>query len=337
MTESSDPTIFQDYARAPVPPEKRRGALFLAVVFTACAVSLASMLLGGSLAIGLTLRQAVVAIFLGNLLSAVIACLTSKVAIETHLSAAMICRTTFGRHGAILVVGIYALSAWGWFGVQTGLFGDTLARLVKLVFQLDVSPDVIRLFVLGGGLLMMSTAIFGYRAIEKLSTITLPLMGGLILVSLVVVLREHGVGTVLAAPPLGAPIGLGVGISMVAGSFMAAAVGAPDIMRYARNMRDAVIAVFSGFMLGLGGTVLVATMCAKATGESNIVEIMVSLGWGASAMVVLILAQWTTNDNNLYSSGLALSAIIRHCRSGSSLSFRAASGLSWQCLGSTSL
>ena len=43
----------------------------------------------------------------------------------------------------------------------------------------------------------------------------------------------------------------------------------------------------------------------------NIVEVMISkLGLGIIAAIVLILAQWTTNDNNLYSSVLGLSNAI---------------------------
>lgn len=37
---------------------------------------------------------------------------------------------------------------------------------------------------------------------------------------------------------------------------------------------------------------------------------MVHLGLGIPALAVLILAQWTTNDNNLYTSSLGLSNII---------------------------
>ena len=38
---------------------------------------------------------------------------------------------------------------------------------------------------------------------------------------------------------------------------------------------------------------------------------MLGLGWGTGAMLVLILAQWTTNHNNLYSSALGFSVIFR--------------------------
>jgi cytosine permease len=36
---------------------------------------------------------------------------------------------------------------------------------------------------------------------------------------------------------------------------------------------------------------------------------MSSLGWTIPALIVLIFASWTTNDNNLYSASLGLSAI----------------------------
>jgi cytosine permease len=47
------------------------------------------------------------------------------------------------------------------------------------------------------------------------------------------------------------------------------------------------------------------------TNNWDAVKIMLGLGWGILGMLVLVLAQWTTNDNNLYSSALAFAVIFR--------------------------
>jgi cytosine permease len=93
------------------------------------------------------------------------------------------------------------------------------------------------------------------------------------------------------------------------------AIGAiigPDIARYAKSTKDAVISSYVGFLGGFSVVLIIAAILAKATAQVDIVAIMLGVGWGTGAMLVLILAQWTTNDNNLYSSALGFSVIFKN-------------------------
>jgi cytosine permease len=103
----------------------------------------------------------------------------------------------------------------------------------------------------------------------------------------------------------------GVAASIIAGSFMVGAVIGPDITRYAKNAKHAVGASIIGFFVGFSLMVYAGSILAQATGQWDVVQIMIGLGWGLIAMVVLVLAQWTTNDNNLYSAALNFSVIFR--------------------------
>jgi cytosine permease len=298
-----------DYAREPVPQEKTRGWVSTGLVYIGCAICLSAFLMGGILAMGMTLSNAIIATLLGTLVLAVITFFCSKVGTYTHLSTAMICKFTFGLKGALLVAVLYAMCAWGWFGVQVGLFGDTVGSMINMMFGIEVAPIVIKIFMLAGGLLMMSSAIMGYRAIELLSIIAVPLIAILMILSLFKVLQGHTFKELQGAH-ISTPLGMGAGISMVAGSFMAGAVGAPDVIRYARNFKQSALAAIFGFIIGFGSTVIIAAICAKAVGDANIVNVMVTLGWGFFGMIVLILAQWTSNDNNIYSASLGFSIVL---------------------------
>ena len=57
--------------------------------------------------------------------------------------------------------------------------------------------------------------------------------------------------------------------------------------------------------------IMIAAFLSKVTGISDINQIFLSLGMGLPAVLVLILAQWTTNDNNLYSSALGFSIVFQ--------------------------
>ena len=299
-----------DYARMPVPEEKRRSWIGSGVVFVGCAISLSAFLLGGTLAMGLSLTNTIIAVMAGSGILSLMTCVCAKVALHTHLSTSMICKFTFGVRGAALVGLIYAIVAWGWFGVQVGLFGDTISSMYTLMTGGTFSAAAIKVIMVLGGVLMTSSAIFGYKSIEKLSILAIPLISILMLASLYLVLRGETYADLDMPALINTPMSIGVGISSVIGAFAAGAVGSPDILRYAKNFKDTVKATVLGMMIGFGITIIIAAVCAKATGEANIVNIMIGLGWGVLAMIVLILAQWTSNDNNIYSASLGFSVVF---------------------------
>jgi cytosine permease len=298
-----------DYARIPVPEDKKRGWMSSAIIYIGCAISLSAFLLGGTLASGLTLTQAIIAVFLGTLLLAAMACICAEVAMYTGLSTPMIGKFTFGQKGAAICGLLYAMCGWGWFGVQVGLFGDTIGQMYYLITGNTMSEIGVKVVILLGGILMTSTAIIGFKSIEKLSWISIPLIGVLMIASLVVVLRGHTYGD-LNTTFITSPMTLGAGISITIGSFAAGAVGSPDFLRYGKGFKDTAKAMVVGLVVGFGATIVISAFCAKAAGEANIVNIMIGLGWGMLAMLVLVLAQWTSNDNNVYCGSLGFSVVF---------------------------
>ena len=298
-----------DFARKPVPEDKKRGWASSAVVYIGCAISISAFTLGGSLATGLTLNESIIAVLAGALVLAAMACLCAEPAMYIGLSTSMIGKFTFGLKGAALVGLLYAGCAWGWFGVQAGLFGDTIGQMFRLMTGNALPPAGVKVIIVIGGLLMTTSAIFGFKSIEKLSWIAIPAIAILMAASLVMVLKGHTYSE-LNTSFITNPMSLGTGISLVIGSFAAGAVGSPDILRYAKNFKDTVKAMVIGLVIGYGITIVIAAACAKAVGDANIVTVMIGLGWGVLAMVVLVLAQWTSNDNNVYSGSLGLSVVF---------------------------
>lgn len=265
-----------DFASKPVPEDKKRGWASSAVVYIGCAISISAFTLGGSLATGLTLNESIIAVLAGALVLAAMACLCAEPAMYTGLSTSMIGKFTFGLKGAALVGLLYAGCVWGWFGVQAGLFGDTIGQMFRLMTGNALSPAGVKVIIVIGGLLMTTSAIFGFKSIEKLSWIAIPAIAILMVASLVMVLKGHTYSE-LNTSFITNPMSLGTGISLV---------------------------------IGYGITIIIAAACAKAVGDANIVTVMIGLGWGVLAMVVLVLAQWTSNDNNVYSGSLGLSVVF---------------------------
>ena len=78
-----------------------------------------------------------------------------------------------------------------------------------------------------------------------------------------------------------------------------------------QKVRQAWIASIVGYIIANSFMVIAGCVTAMATGSGDLPEAMVAAGMSIPALMILIAAQWTTNDNNLYSASLALSNLIK--------------------------
>lgn len=308
MVNKNEANLVQDFELEPVPQDKRKGWGKLSIVWIGGIVALSATALGGALGGGLSMTDAVIASFVGCFILAILSALCCVVGAKTGLSTSLVSMFALGRYGSYAVSVIVAIALFGWFGVQLDLFGTSLHNVIVDVFNLNINPKIL---VVIGGILMTTTAFIGYKAIEKLSLIAVPLLGILLVGSLIKVMNGKSFSEVTAAPIMGDPLTIGLSISLIIGSLAIGAIIGPDISRYAKSPKDAIIASFVGFFVGFSIVLIIAAILAKATAQVDIVSIMLGLGWGTGAMLVLILAQWTTNDNNLYSSALGFSVIFK--------------------------
>jgi cytosine permease len=198
--------------------------------------------------------------------------------------------------------------------VQAAFF----ARTIQFYFKTDFSLPIFSFLC---GIVMMIPAIFGIRGLSALSWMASPFMiviflWGLIKMGFHFLPSETLVSLALNHKPDPYPLTLGAAASIVAGGFIVGAITSADIFRYARpRMKDiflpATVAMLVSAFLHLVGSVL-----AMNTGvyHERLPELVIDnqyLGLGFIGFLVLLLAQWTTNDSNIYSSVLALNNIFR--------------------------
>lgn len=293
-----------DYEHGVVPQDQRKGWLSIAFVWIAIGIDLSGAFLGVALAAGMDFAPAMAATGLGSLLLGLLAMACAYVGSATGLSTAMISRAVFGRiGGAVLAIAI-TVSMVGWFAVQAGFFGQNAQIAFTEFTGLDVPVQV---FTGIGGVLMAITAFWGYRSINRLSTVAVPLLLLLLIVGVVVAFSTRG--TDALSTPVETTIGFGAAVSLVMGIFILGVVMAPDMARWAKTPKQAMAAGFVGFFFGNAIILVVAIVLARVMDASELMTIFFALGLGGIAVIVLILAQWTTNTTNLYSAGLAFSSI----------------------------
>ena len=290
-----------------VAEDDRRGWFFLAAIQIGVSICVPLFALGGQLGRHTRFIDLVPAVFAGALLSAFFGTLTGLVGLRARVPTAMLMRVAFGKHGGKAVAGILILTLFGWFGVQTEMLVDSIRVLLTSSLGLDV-PRVP--LTIACGILMSSTAIIGFRALGKVAYIAVPLLLAVITVPTWIALRTHDVEPLLGAPSAEVPYPFGLIVAIISGGHMVAVTIAPDLTRFLRSPRDAVIGMGVSLGCALPILLLLAALLAVIYRSADLVSILVAAGVGAPSLLVIVLATWTSNDKNLYESSLSLATLF---------------------------
>lgn len=294
-----------DYARSRVPQEKRRSLIGLSMVLIGFCISMAGLYTGASLMGSLNIKEAITAVIVGNIILTIYAGLVGAMGAREGVSTSMLIRHSFGSAGSKIISVIFAVTLVGWYGYQCGFFGQTIhAMFPNLGF---ISEPVVA--GIWGGLLMMTTAFIGFKGLSLLSNIAAPAIFIISGIGLAVASAKiGGWDGMMAILPTG-DITFGSAVTMIVGAFAVGGVIQPDVTRYAKNTKDTVIATAIGYIIAHSFVIIAGYIMCLVSGNPDVAQAMLII-IGAPALIVLILAQWTTNDNNLYSSSLAFSNII---------------------------
>lgn len=303
--------FMEDYALSPVPREKRRSWLTLFAEWIGFTAVIGCMYTGVALGANVPFSQALRALIIGNILLVVMMTLTAYIGARSGLSTTPLLRFTAGRYGAALFSVVVAIPSVGWFGMQCGMFGQAW----NAVFP-AVSPSVLALI---GGLLMMTTAVIGYKGLAFLSKVAAVPLFIWVIGGFALTLREIGGWNALYSyTPTGTAIPtFGAAISIVFGSWAVGSAIMADLGRYAPEPRPwllfgiILVGMFFGhFLLPVAGIAFALWLRTFDFGVivSNVG--MLAMNSVVLGALVVSLAQWTTNDNNLYSAGLAFNNAI---------------------------
>jgi cytosine permease len=291
-----------DQALGRVPREARYSWWSVAVQRFGQLSALVQFLLGATLGFGMPFGQAFLALTLGAVILELVALAVGIMGQREGMSTSVLARWTgFGQGGSAVVGLVIALSATGWFGVQSGVAGQGLRQL------LGVLP--VWLWSLLFGLAVTVIVTYGFRWMAWTAYLTVPAFLALAGWSIVTELSRHDLGTLLAQAPPGPHIGLADGTTLVAGAFMVGAVVTPDMSRFNRSPADVVKQTVVGFTIGEWVIGCTGVLLAHAVGSSDVTAIVTSSsGW--VGMLVIVTATLKINDWNLYASSLGLANFV---------------------------
>lgn len=285
------------------------GAFRIALVLIAGLVALPAFAIGAELDSALGVKGVIEASLGGGAILACVAVLAAIAGARSGLSTYALIINAFGSQGGQLVNVVLAAVLLGWFGVTLTMFSSAATQGLQS-FGVQSPP---LLWALAGSGVMTVTAMIGFRAMEAVARISTPLKFILLFWAAFAALGSHFSGSHVGASLWRAPVVQKMSIlsatSLAAGGLIAGASLTPDICRFARGPTEAAIGCAIAFFLGFPLVLSVAAIPAQMTGQQDIVLIMIGLGLGIPALVIVALAAWSLNAQNLYSTSLMFATL----------------------------
>ncbi len=270
---------------APVPMARRKwGMLSFAALWVSMAACIPTYMLASSLISGgMNWWQAVLTIFLANVIVLVPMLLNAHAGTLYGIPFPVYCRAAFGTRGANLPAILRALVACGWFGIQTWIGGDAIYKIGVTIFHWNPAPATNWLgitwphffcFLFFWGINMLVV----YRGIETirwLLNIKAPLLIALGLLLLGWAYRKAGgFGPILSQPSAfdnGQPKAgqffsfFFPALTGMVGFWATLSLNIPDFSRYAKSQRDQIIGQTLGLPLTMALYSFIGVAVTSAT------------------------------------------------------------------------
>lgn len=292
--------VDSDFSLEAVPESARKGFRSLFFVMLGFTFFSASMSVGAKLGNGLDLSGFIWACLIGGLILCIYCGFLAYIGADTGMTMDLLCRRVFGKKGSYLSSFVLGFTQIGWFGVGVAMFSIPTAQLIGINEWI---------LTIAAGLLMTATAATGMKALEVVSTISVPLIVILGVYSMVTAAGDGG-GLIAIFEQSAGKITIFTGIGFVIGSFISGGTATPNFIRFARTKKIAVWTTIIAFFIGNTLMFCFGAVGGAFTGKDDIFYVMIAQGLAIPAIIVLGANIWTTNNNALYTGGLALANIF---------------------------
>jgi len=305
MENPQQQPAIDDYARERVPDDVSSSGFHLALIIIGGTIGFAVFLVAAQIGGSLGYVRAGFAFALGSLVLGAMGATTSYVGAKTRFSTYLLTEFAFGRDGAKIANLAIALSLIGWYGVISNFLGQAAQQVLLESFGFNVSPYIT---VLVASTLMITITAMGFTGIDKLALVLVPFMVLFILYAAFISLNREGSG---GAFDVENSFTFQTAVSAVIGSYIAGVVIQPDYSRFAVNTRQAIWSVFIALGVIFPLVQFFSAIPSMATGEPNLLTVMVTLGVAVPAFFLLLLGAWSSNVLCLYSSGLSIATVAK--------------------------
>ena len=270
---------------APVPLSRRKwGALSFAALWISMSACIPTYMLASSLISGgMNWWQAVLTIFLANVIVLVPMILNAHAGTRYGIPFPVYCRAAFGTVGANVPAILRALVACGWFGIQTWIGGEAIYKICIVIFGLHPAAATNWAGITGGQFfcflffwgINMWVIYRGIETIRWLLNIKAPLLIVLGLLLLWWAYRTAGgFGPILSQPSqfeAGQPQAgkfwsyFFPALTGMVGFWATLSLNIPDFSRYAKSQRDQIAGQALGLPLTMALFAFIGVAVTSAT------------------------------------------------------------------------
>ena len=275
MSSSHDTSLYNEDL-APIPLERRTwGTYNYASLWVAMSVCIPTyMLASGLIAGGMSWKQAIGTILLGNLIVLAPMILNAHAGTKYGIPFPVYVRASFGVRGANVPAVLRALVACGWFGIQAWIGGQAIYSMLTVLWPAAVNhAGVSWVCFFAFWLLNMLVIWRGIETIKFLEGIGAPFMLGVGLLLLWWITRKAGgLGPVLSTPSKFKTNGeffrfFVPSLTGMVGFWATVALNIPDFTRYAKSQK----AQMTGQALGLPTAMTIYSFIGVAVTSASVV------------------------------------------------------------------
>ncbi len=271
---------------APVPPEGRTWSTvnYLALWVGMCVCIPTYMIASSLIQGGMNVLQAVMTVFLGNVIVLIPMILNGHVGVQYGIPFPIFSRASFGVLGSNIPALLRAVVACGWFGIQCWIGGSAIFAVVKTIWPGAEAFSAGLPQIMGAGLLPFACFMVfwsinvamimkGIESIKRLETFCAPL---LILCGLLLLYwaysAAHGFGPMVNTPSKFKTFEEFWGffipsLTGMVGFWATLSLNIPDFTRYAKDQRSQII----GQALGLPTTMTLFAFIGVAVTSATVV------------------------------------------------------------------
>lgn len=150
------------------------------------------------------------------------------------------------------------------------------------------------------------TAVYGFKGMEIVSYVAIPLILILTIWTPILGVREAGSWAALAAlPPTSEAMTMTTALTIIVGTFASMGTQVTNWSRFAKTTTVSFIAALLAFFVGNGIMVFAGGIGAIAFQQADLVEVFLEMGIIFWALIILTINIWTTNDAAAYAFGMA--------------------------------
>ena len=298
--ETLKKSIVEDFPLEEVPKENRKSFWSLTSVLLGFTFFTATMWAGGTLGTAFKLfPDLLIIITFGNLLLGAYVAALGYISFKSGLNTVMMGRFCFGEYGSKIIDLILGITQIGWYAWGTATIAIILSEF------LGIDKTYTKYLMIFFGFAFCWTAIIGYKGLEKLSIVAVPMMIILIFISIYISINDAGGFIRLLDIIPTTELSFSAAITIVFGTFASGGTQATNWIRFASSGKTAISSSLIAFFLGNGFMIFIGTIGALVYQEADIVNVIKIQGILSLGIIMLFLNIWTTQDNTVYNFSAA--------------------------------